>query len=48
MKKPPVTSIVPKDIVGAPTKKVKQADKPTTMEDKMRLMDEMVMAFIQR
>ena len=48
IKNPPVTSIVPKDIVGAPMKKVKQAEKPTTMEDKMRLMDEMVMAFIQR
>jgi hypothetical protein len=46
--RPPVASVVPKDIVGAPPKKVKATDKPTNSEDQMRLMDEMVMAFIQR
>ena len=46
--RPPVASVVPKDIVGAPLKKVKATDKPTNAEDQMRLMDEMVMAFIQR
>jgi hypothetical protein len=45
--KPPVTSVVPKDLVGG-QKKVKTTAKPTTVEDQMRLMDEMVMAFIQR
>jgi hypothetical protein len=45
--KPPVPSVVPKDIVGG-QKKVKPTSKPTTVEDQMRLMDEMVMAFIQR
>jgi len=48
VKKPPITSIVPKDIAGSAFKKVKIADKANTAEDKMRLMDEMVMAFIQR
>jgi hypothetical protein len=46
--KPPVASVVPKDIVGGAPKKVKATDKPTNTEDQMRLMDEMVMAFIQR
>ena len=46
--KPPVASVVPKDIVGGPPKKLKATDKPTSTEDQMRLMDEMVMAFIQR
>uniref|UniRef100_A0A6C0APM0 Uncharacterized protein n=1 Tax=viral metagenome TaxID=1070528 RepID=A0A6C0APM0_9ZZZZ len=45
--KPPVASVVPKDIVGG-AKKEKIVGKPTTVEDQMRLMDEMVMAFIQR
>jgi hypothetical protein len=45
--KPPVVSVVPKDIVGG-QKKVKLVGKPTIIEDQMRLMDEMVMAFIQR
>lgn len=45
--KPPVASVVPKDIVGG-QKKVKLVGKPTNVEDQMRLMDEMVMAFIQR
>jgi hypothetical protein len=46
--KPPVPSVVPKDIVGGAPKKIKTIDKPTNTEDQMRLMDEMVMAFIQR
>jgi hypothetical protein len=48
VQKPPVPSVVPKDIVGGYKKPVKQSDKPTNTEDQMRLMDEMVMAFIQR
>jgi hypothetical protein len=47
--KPPVPGIVPKDLVGASKKKkVSMGAKPTNTEDKMRLMDEMVMAFINR
>jgi hypothetical protein len=47
--KPQVQPIVPKDIVGAAKrKKVSLAGKPTSTEDQMRLMDEMVMAFIDR
>lgn len=46
--KPGVPAIVPRDITGA-TKRVKKGDgKVNPMEDQMRLMDEMVMAFIQR
>jgi len=46
--KPGVPGIVPRDITGT-YKKTKKADgKANTMEDQMRLMDEMVMAFIQR
>jgi hypothetical protein len=48
VQKPPVPSVVPKDIVGGYKKPAKASDKPKTMEDQMRLMDEMVMAFIQR
>lgn len=48
VQKPPVPSVVPKDIVGGYKKPAKASDKPTTMEDQMRMMDEMVMAFIQR
>jgi hypothetical protein len=43
-----VQSVAPRDIVGGYKKPPKASDKPTTMEDQMRLMDEMVMAFIQR
>lgn len=50
--KPPVTGIVPKDLVGSKTKRKSvvpgQETKATSMEDQMRLMDEMVMAFIQK
>jgi len=46
--KPPVPSIVPKDIVGPVKKKLGPLTKPSSTEDQMRLMDEMVMAFIQR
>jgi hypothetical protein len=47
--KPPVPGILPKDLAGAKAKKTKRKDaEPTTMEEKMRLMDEMVMAFITR
>lgn len=49
--KPRVNGIVPKDLVGASSKKKKAvvtSDKANSMEDQMRLMDEMVMAFIQR
>jgi len=46
--KPPIASIVPKDLVGPAKKPVKASEKPTSTEDQMRLMDEMVMAFIQR
>ena len=48
VQRPPVQSVVPKDITGTYKKPVKASDKPTTVEDQMRLMDEMVMAFIQR
>jgi hypothetical protein len=48
VQKPPVPSVVPKDIVGGYKKPAKASDKPTNMEDQMRMMDEMVMAFIQR
>jgi len=48
VQRPPVQSVVPKDITGTYKKPVKATDKPTTIEDQMRLMDEMVMAFIQR
>jgi hypothetical protein len=48
VQKPSVVSVVPKDIVGVYKKPPKASDKPTTVEDQMRLMDEMVMAFIQR
>ena len=47
--KPRVNSILPKDLSGPKTKKVKKKEGgPSTTEDKMRLMDEMVMAFITR
>lgn len=47
--KPPVTGIVPKDLVGSKAKKSAVITaKATSTEDQMRLMDEMVMAFIQR
>ena len=47
--KPRVNGIVPKDLVGASKKKLTvSSEKPTSMDDQMRLMDEMVMAFIQR
>jgi hypothetical protein len=46
--KPPVPSVVPKDIVGKIKKLPKPTAKTSSSEDKMRLMDEMVMAFIQR
>ena len=47
--KPQVSAIVPKDIVGGSKKKrVALTNKPTSTEDQMRLMDEMVMAFIQK
>jgi hypothetical protein len=47
--KPHVPAIVPKDITGSSKKKkVVLTGKPTSTEDQMRLMDEMVMAFIQR
>jgi hypothetical protein len=48
---PRVPTIMPRDITGAQKKKgpsVKGTTKATGMEDQMRLMDEMVMAFIQR
>ena len=48
VQKPSVVSVVPKDIVGVYKKPPKASDKPTSVEDQMRLMDEMVMAFIQR
>jgi hypothetical protein len=47
IQKPPVPSVVPKDITGT-YKVAKASDKPTSTEDQMRLMDEMVMAFIER
>ena len=46
--KPRVNGIVPKDLVGASKKKTVSSEKPTSMDDQMRLMDEMVMAFIQK
>jgi len=47
--KPPVPGIVPKDLTGASKKKkVAMQGKPTNTEEQMRLMDDMVMAFIQR
>jgi hypothetical protein len=47
--KPRVASIMPKDITGSKTKKkITPTGKPSSTEDKMRLMDEMVLAFIQR
>lgn len=47
--KPRVNGIVPKDLVGGSKKKlVVTPDKPSSMDDQMRLMDEMVMAFIQK
>jgi len=47
--KPPVPGIVPKDLAGASKKKkIVAGTKPTNAEDQMRLMDEMVMAFINR
>jgi hypothetical protein len=48
VQKPSVVSVVPKDIVGVYKKPPMASDKLTTIEDQMRLMDEMVMAFIQR
>lgn len=51
--KPKVNSILPKDIAGAKTTKKSKSilvntGKQDSSEDKMRLMDEMVMAFIQK
>jgi hypothetical protein len=50
--KPRVNSIMPKDITKSTKTKKKinpaNAAKNDSSEDKMRLMDEMVMAFIQR
>ena len=46
--KPPVPSVVPKDLVAGKQKKNKDVKKVTNMEQQMRLMDDMVMAFIQR
>ena len=48
--KPRVNSIMPKDIAGSAAKRKKAIvpGKPDSTEDKMRLMDEMVMAFIGR
>jgi hypothetical protein len=46
--KSPVPGIVPRDITGTIKKPKKSDGKHGTMEDQMRLMDEMVMAFIQR
>lgn len=49
--KPRVNSIMPKDITGSKAKKkvnLATQAKNDSSEDKMRLMDEMVMAFIQR
>jgi hypothetical protein len=43
--RPPVASVVPKDLTGSIPKKV-TTSKTTSTEDQMRLMDEMVMAFI--
>jgi hypothetical protein len=50
--KPRVNSIVPKDLVASKSKKTKAVvtigAKTDSTEDKMRLMDEMVMDFISR
>ena len=51
--KPKVNSILPKDITGGKSAKGAKAvlatqGKQDSSEDKMRLMDEMVMAFIQK
>ena len=48
--KPTVAGIVPKDLVGISKKKARVVvpGKATSVEDQMRLMDEMVMAFIQK
>jgi hypothetical protein len=51
--KPKVNSILPKDITGGKTTKgpkavLVNAGKQDSSDDKMRLMDEMVMAFIQK
>jgi hypothetical protein len=46
--KPSVPSVVPKDLVAGKQKKNKDVKKATNMEQQMRLMDDMVMAFIQR
>ena len=51
--KPKVNSIMPKDITGGKTTKKSKAvlvdtGKQDSSDDKMRLMDEMVMAFIQK
>ena len=48
IQRPPVPSVVPKDVVGGPMKKVKPTEKLSATEEKMRLMDEMVMTFLQR
>ena len=47
VQKTAVPPVISKDITGT-YKKPKTNDKPTTIEDQMRLMDEMVMAFISR
>jgi len=46
--RPPVPSVVPKDLTGTMPKKQSTNAKATSTEDQMRLMDEMVMAFIGR
>ena len=46
--KPSVPSVVPKDLVGGYKKKPGSVTKATMAEQQMRLMDDMVMAFIQR
>jgi hypothetical protein len=52
--KPRVNSIMPKDLTGSKKSKKRSAEskvtdeKSSSSEDKMRLMDEMVMAFIAR
>jgi len=47
VQKTAVPPVISKDITGT-YKKQKTNEKPTNMEDQMRLMDEMVMAFISR
>lgn len=42
----PVPSVVPKDLTGSTIKKPSPVSGATSTEDQMRLMDEMVMAFI--